>query len=598
MSRWHSYKYGGTDSQVQLDGDPIFVGINMLHDRGSLSAGYLARAENKRLRDGPAATRPGITAPPDFNPVFEDLIVGAGIYNNPNGDEVMLVATEFADYVWALQFGHDPVKIYLDTGQTIGSAVEFVQSFDKVLLLRRGWPWVIPTVPMLVWDGNVANKFMPMTLIPPGAHLVPIATHALPFENRILYYDAYYPTLPQRDQLLISDVLNFSSFDDPLGVFRINAGESNVITNVSGYYRGAVVVFTKRSIHLLENFQLDFTQAKQRMLSDRLGSVGVHMPLQNGSDVIFLASHDGFYRLGEAIQDQITVQPVPFSRLIQPVIDQIDWARADLWACSAALGDYAYFALPLLGHDASMANNVILVYNLVTGQWESAPDWWDDPSFEIGRLMITTYNNARRLFAWTRTRTPATSHSQIHLLYDGLNDQIAGQNLEVQDVLETRGYTVNDPGTFKRFQRAIIGVRTYDPEAEVTAISDGVNEEKPLALVTKDWQRFYVHGHPRFDSDTDDPNEPKRQDYSVGSGSAGNFVGQDFELLPDGGITDLPATPATVYSGIKQQSMERFQIRQNGRWCSLRIENSNGQCDVLGVAVEAIPAQELTRPVA
>jgi len=50
--------------------------------------------------------------------------------------------------------------------------------------------------------------------------------------------------------------------------------------------------------------------------------------------------------------------------------------------------------------------------------------------------------------------------------------------------------------------------------------------------------------------------------------------------------------------GPKQQSLERFQIRQNGRWVSIRIENTGGQCDCLGIAVEAIPAQEGIKVVA
>src|SRR5262245_3647145 len=122
------------------DGDPFFRGVNMLLDRGSLPAGYLARSENKRLRDGVAATRPGTTFPGDFNPAFENVIIGSGIYSNPNGEEVMLVATAGASYVWQLQFGKDPVKILIDPagdpggGLTGNGIVNFVQAFDKVYL--------------------------------------------------------------------------------------------------------------------------------------------------------------------------------------------------------------------------------------------------------------------------------------------------------------------------------------------------------------------------------------------------------------------------------------------------------------------------------
>src|SRR5262245_2958596 len=103
MNRWGTY--GQKDSQWKPDGDPMFLGINMQLDRASLPPGYLARAENKRLRDGVAATRPGTTWAPDFNPLFNNRLLGSHIYSNPNGDEVMLVAEASASFVWVLQFG-------------------------------------------------------------------------------------------------------------------------------------------------------------------------------------------------------------------------------------------------------------------------------------------------------------------------------------------------------------------------------------------------------------------------------------------------------------------------------------------------------------
>jgi hypothetical protein len=420
---------GNSDTPWQMDGDPAFRGVDMLHDRGILEPGYLARSINKRLRDGAAKTRPGTTLPGDFNPLFEGPIVGAQVYNNPNGSEVMLVATTGATYVWALQFGRDPIQIALAGGETIGNyTVEFCQAFDKVLLLRR--PILLPTtvnpscsfaftpdvtgditvskvhgltahtlirfettdtlpaaisvgtpyyvlvagltatklrisatdggaaitfatagtgthtigtfaaVPILQWDGNFTHTFDPITLQPPGLHLVDPAWNAEPFGNRVIYYSMLYPTLPVRDQLLVSDVLNYTAYKDVTAFFRINAGESNMITRVMGYFRSSLVVFMKQSIHMLSNFQSDFLLGQQRMLSSK-GSVGNKMPLQDGADIIFLAPRDGFYRLGEVIQDQIAVEPVPISRKIQPLIDQIDWQRAYQWACSAGLGSWS-----------------------------------------------------------------------------------------------------------------------------------------------------------------------------------------------------------------------------------------------------------------
>src|SRR5262245_3726673 len=154
MGRWRAY--GQTDSAWQLDGDNGWQGIDMLHDPGLVPQGYLSRGENTRLLDGACRKRPGTGYPGDFNPPLANNIIGSGVYSNPHGQEFIMVATAGVNYVWALRFGVDPVKINLnDTPRTVGYGhVEFVQAFNKLYLLRApvqnfaGNPQVD-----LVWDG-------------------------------------------------------------------------------------------------------------------------------------------------------------------------------------------------------------------------------------------------------------------------------------------------------------------------------------------------------------------------------------------------------------------------------------------------------------
>ena len=90
MSRWSTY--GPLDSRLVEDGDNAFTAVDMTRDRALLQPGTLARSENKRLRIGAAATRLGNVQAPDFDVPFVNTFIGSGIYSNPNGDEVMLVA--------------------------------------------------------------------------------------------------------------------------------------------------------------------------------------------------------------------------------------------------------------------------------------------------------------------------------------------------------------------------------------------------------------------------------------------------------------------------------------------------------------------------
>jgi hypothetical protein len=581
--RWEGY--GSGDSQWLQDGDPSFVGIDMLHDRASLGAGMLARAENKRLRDGVASTRPGTRTPSEFNPGFENKIIGSGVYNNPNGDRVLLVAPASTNHVWALQNGKDPIQIPLDTGLDTGTfMVNFVQAFDKVLLLR--YPFQSP----LVWDGTTSGATAKFVLVTtPGPRtLIPPSIMGVPFNARVLLYNPYYPSAPQRDQVIMTDPLDYTQYDNVLSVFRINAGESDAITSIFGYNRDSVVVFKRNSIHLLMNFSINPLNAGQRVLNAKIGGAGIHAPTQSGGDIMFLSETGGIYKLSEVIQDNVVTDPTPISLPIQPVIDRIDWTRAHLYACSETLGPYSFFALPLDPAADLVANNAVLVFNNESRQWESAPDWWDDAGLRIDRLHTTLFDGKLELFALDYAR------GNVHLLYKGVEDEIAGDLHPVNDIIETRGYTLGEPSVWKRFARAHIGLRTYDPSASVTAISDGYNEQKSIAKVTKDRRRFYVHGHKLFDPNLDDPTESRREDYSQ---QDDNFAVEDFEELPEATIRLLPATPI-AFNGVKQQTLERFQLRQNGRWCSIQVANESGQCDVIGVSVEGTLAQHATRTLA
>jgi hypothetical protein len=312
--------------------------------------------------------------------------------------------------------------------------------------------------------------------------------------------------------------------------------------------------------------------------------------VEDGADVIFLSEPGGFYALTEVIVNQIAAEPVPVSEQIQPIIDRINWAVAQYWACGQVLGRYAFFAVPIDGVLGGC--NAILVLNTVTRQWESVPDLWLDPNFRINALHCLDYDGVRRLYAVDYV------NKAIYLLYEGVSDQLTTGLYPVSDLMETRGYTSQDPGSFKRFRRAIIGLSTFNPTINVTAITDGYNEEQLLTEdgpLTKDRLNFYTHGHPDFDPVAGDPDEPMREDYSVVN--LEDYAGQDFEGLQVGPIYSVPGTVPTMATP-KQQTLERFPILVNGRWLSLRIENTDGACDVLGVGVDAIPISETERMLA
>ena len=618
--RWSLH--GKSETRIASEGDARFVSLDMTRDRALLQPGTLAFSQNKRLLNGAAATREGCVFESSFNPTnpgFTNQLVGSGIFSNPNGSEMLLVGELNANFVWALQYGQPPLQIPIVTGSVSGESgtldcaqVHFVQAFDHVYALRRP----SGTHCALIWDGTTSGgsaNFTPVTaqagvptasvLIPGGAsgtsRSLPTPWNGEPFAERILLYNDNYPTidpthqLPDRDTFIMTDTDRWDSYSQTQGVFRINSGESNILTRVLGYYRGAVLVFFKRGIHILENFtNPSVSIGDQRQINNFLGLINHEACVQVGVDVYFLSSTgEGVYRISEAVQDQIAVNPLAVSDPIQPIIDQIDWGQAQNWASMRTLGLYVYLGIPVnygttpLGTNG---NNTIAVFNQYSREWESI-DSFGDPAFAFNEMHVVLCGNVRRLITvdWYR--------KQIYGMYYGdITDKIgiSGSDYQINDVIETRGYVLKDPNAFKRFQRTNIAVKTFDPEFEVTSISDGFNEEKLLTgtPVTKNRLRYYTHGHQFFDPAVDDPNSIRREDYAAGAFQ--NWAIEDFESLPVGPITTWPGQNLTVYNGELQQSLERFQIRQNGTWSSIRVDNNNGVCNVLAVSVDGSPIAE------
>lgn len=583
--------YGPRDTRDTPNGDQAFIGIDMTSDKPLLQAGMFSFGQNTRCRNGRVKQRAGTQIPGDFNlPTgFANYLVGSGVFRNPNGAEVLLIAPANVSYAWAFEYGKDPVQINYDnspapTGTNGLVNVEFVQSFDKVQMLRRG---VIGAEP-LVWDGTNAGVWEVTTLTGAGT-LIPLRTNGEPFMDRVIYYNALWPVVPGRDEWLISDIGDYSSYNSTYQTFRTNSAESDFITRILSYYKSSVIIFKNQSIHLRTIFDTIPMQTQERIVSRSMGSVGIKMPLMIGREVIFLSQPNGFYKLSQSDTDNIVTQPIPISERIQKIIDQINWPVTSAIGCSQAIGPYAFFGVAVGATPRGL--NMLLVYDTQREQWESAGDTWNDPTFSFWALHLTNYAGVQRLFAVDYP------NAVVYLLYEGVNDEMLTGEFHIPFKFETRGYIGTDGISFKKFGRALVGISTYDPRITVTAITDGFNEEKVLTPVpiTKDRTRFYQHGKSDFDVNIDDANEQKREDYSIVS--IDNFAAEDFEELAVGPIFRIPGTSPAV-AGDQQETLEPLLVRSFGRWCALRIENESGVCEVTSVGVESVPAMNTGRTAA
>src|SRR5215471_17396046 len=199
--------FGRNDSVGFVDGDGAWIGIDSTRDRDKAARGMLYKGENTRLRTGTAKQRPGTLIPPDFNPTagLSPPLAGSGIFRDPNGDEILLVAPKNQTYTIALEFGKDSYQIDYSTttnaptGNNGNGSVQFVQTFDSVHLLRKP----IQNNENLVWNGNTptsdANRWQHTVLSADGNTLIPGRWKGEPWGDRSIFYFPLWGSAPNRD---------------------------------------------------------------------------------------------------------------------------------------------------------------------------------------------------------------------------------------------------------------------------------------------------------------------------------------------------------------------------------------------------------------
>lgn len=555
-----------------VEGDSFFDRVDMKNDRSTLPVGTLALSVNKRLRYKRADARKGTWLPVFANILDLTEIDGFGVYSNPNGQEVLLVAGRTGDTaraIYSMRDGTYPDTIPNDS--PLADSVEFVQASDKVFLFQG-----TDTV-QLVWDGVSSGGFKRIAKSSPAdtsTSLIPPTVTAEHLANRLVL-------IKDKGGVLVSDILDYTSYDPILEVFRINSGGSNVdspIVRVFNYAKGITLIFSARAINLLLNFTGDPDVASIELLNSQIGLAGRKAVVMLGGDVLFLSEPGGIYRVAQAFENRLQTIPLPITDPIQPLIDRINWTAAS-GAVSASLGEYVYFGVPI---DGSVTNNCMIVYNGATGIVEGY-DTWPQP-FQIDDLAVTLYQGERHLFALDK------SSARIYVLYTGKSDYIfddpelrLSHEYPIGDVIETRGYATLgwNAATRRDFKKVSIGVATWAPALIITELTESVNDERSLTEnpITKSRTQYDRFGIPDWipTNENDDWATPGRQDYSI---------------FPD-------ETGFDPMSGIdpdrKQTSTLRSSTKARGKYISYRVANNQGNADIGWILVESTGTQREPR---
>jgi hypothetical protein len=521
------------------------------------------------------AAYPWLATWPDFTQAqespwqdpWQERILAAAPFSDPDGRDYLLLV--FPSCIYQTGDGFTPRRINLPDGIILQDPLELVQTFDSMVLLR-GFD-----LPPLAWDGN-SDSFATIPEADPNgsytASIPPSSTGAV-MSNRLLLVTG-------RDTIAVSDILDFTRYDDALNAFRINSGEDDEIAAIFPFRRTNLLVFKSESIHLISNVSGDLSVIAAEIVNSEIGCASPRSIAAVGGDVFFLSS-SGVFKVSEVVELSMQVQEQPISEPIDSLIQRINW-NAVAGAQAVVHGDYYRLAVPI---DGATANNVVLVYDAVRGYWQGYDEYPDD--FTPDLLGVARYLGRRCAYAIDRDRasvamldhgtTDAAREFGIPSLVDPYPAVVSGR--EITSIMQTRGYILLDDGP-KRFRSGQVILETWNPSYTVSLVTDGINEEETVINSrTRDRTLWHLHGKAPYAEDNYQHNHaaPKRMDYSV--------------ALPDGGFH----FDTGVALQLSQQQQEHFAIRRTGGWLAIKITNTQGTMAVKSAGVDGHARRNIRR---
>ena len=204
-----------------------------------------------------------------------------------------------------------------------------------------------------------------------------------------------------RDELVASDILDSDTFDEIGNQFRISSGKSDFIVGIKGFTQDSVVVFNRKSIHLMTGVSGSLADVKTTMVTDEVGSSARKSIVQVANQILFL-SDQGIYSVDFIDEYNLRGTGTPISETIQPFIDRINQDFAHL-SVGVYFNNRYWLALPLdssVGIGDGNKLNTILVYNFINQGFESI-DTVDSEDFAIRDLLVAREGSQNALYLTT-----------------------------------------------------------------------------------------------------------------------------------------------------------------------------------------------------
>jgi len=546
------------------------------------------------------ASGPSVTVNTDYwtdkgSLVFKyGSVFGAGVFRTPNGSEWLIVATTTGVFITHENNSSDELKVdgksYASTADSTHynklisgthDQVTFVQCFNKLIMFRGEDDEPLELDEDFSAGFTVVGKLTSEDLDenPEGTGLesIPNAETGVYFGNRLIVPHS-------RDQVAVSDYLNYTAYSPTRSSLRINSGSSDVLKAVFKFDPNTLLVFKSGSIYAVRNLYGDLASSFLDLVTDQYGLKAAKSLAAAGKDLIFLSDQRGVVSLQQTESGQTQGVDIPLSEPINNIIENINWPYAH-----KAVGIYNdnkyYLAVPLKGlnGDNPTENNAVLVYDFINGAWAGV-----DHGDSIGKLTGSTwtgirewilkdYRGSKRLFFITSDGTLGLYDDPMFGGY--MDDVINSTTNKVDDKtitteLVTRGYSGSLPD-MKRFQAISVGMETWNPNFSISVIVDGVEENITLAT-NKKFSRTKYQTFADADYDPTNTNndfhKANRQDYSLVVKDSNSFK------IGSNGFTP----------NLKQSWMDRHRFLKEGRFAQVKITTQSDSSEYGVVDVKEI----------
>lgn len=338
-----------------IDGDSNWIGVDGRRDPGELEQGLCSDAVNTRFDDGVPRPRKGIrklpwlhlasSTLPWVSPHFTELN-GAGVFNDPNGTLMLLVAGTGLGQtgVWAMTEDGTAQLITTPTGTTFPRDVHFEQCFGGVMLFRGDD--LAPLYMKSLGAGFQSVVAEANTITGAGTENPTDGTAAIPAAKRGLWIGNRLVIPHARDLVTLSDYLNPTRYLAVRAQCRINQGSADELVAIAKFNDQSVVVFKEQSIYVIGSATGDLSAMVLDELTREYGCNAPKSIVNVGGDVWFLSNRRGIASVTQTAHGVLQGTNVPVSHPIQNLIDRINWQYAER-STAAMVDNRVYFAVPL-----------------------------------------------------------------------------------------------------------------------------------------------------------------------------------------------------------------------------------------------------------